>query len=527
MASGVLAMQHHQPCKGKSVYIEPCYDQFHKWLLQDLTESPVSSQPIHPRNSPGTGWSADPQRPVPVHNASSKPSAQPKSFIQPKQQSAQHKPQSVFSKPEPKVSKFHGSGESDVPQNAYSYWRQKADSKSHPQQNQSAGWRGESSEDMAHYHGGHRGRGRKKKRGGRGRGWYDSKEESNQQRKCFAEVENQLNRGGRGGRPYKNRYPQSLPARGRGQGQSRGAWTSQSQEAEMMSFGPAHENVRTSLAEAPARLSAPCRVIKLDADCDPIPQDASSPTNTSGLSSPLSATREALAFESDLQADGQANVEFSTDSFFDQQDAGECDSYQTFSVDSDFFPGPHDTHQLSEPTPFKTMPDVKSKLTHVLPKTETLANKPECSSILQIASENNPEMESKAEKLRKERLEVEKQQQEIMEQQLSQQRLEKSAIEQEKQQALEKARQLEAQLQQVKKECANLKNRRKWTEPFPPYKLRLMHDFNERCGSCEISVHEMEGTVEFHGTEDDYGAAKLAFLLELQVCLVCLPFKIS
>ena len=526
VASGVLAVQHHQPSKGHIVNIEPCYDQFHKQILQDLKHAPASPPTPLPGGSHGRGQSAAPPRPPPPHNTNAKSLAQSKPFNEPKQQPAsQHDTQSVPSKPGSQLSRACGGGECEASWDDFSSRRQKASFQSYP--NLSGDWQGESNENMTGHHRGYRGRRRKKRHGDKGRGCYGSVEEPGQQRKHFSEVENQFDAGGRGGGPHKNRYPESSAGRGRGRGQHRGAFVSQPREAEMMCCGPAYE-CGIGLTVAPTPASGPCHVIKLDADCNPIPQDDSSTTNTTAQSVPPSGTHQLQKSGPDLNTDSPAvsldDVQLSTESFGGHPDAEEYDSYlyldssghqSSLYTEPEVIPVPHKTHQPpSKPTlcaaapNVKSKPDVKSKQAYVLPKTQTSTKEHEYSPLLQKASRGKTEAEKAAERLRKERSELE------VQRKLSQQ------IEEEKQRALEEERraELEAQLQQARKKIAELENRGKWTEQYPPYKLHLMHDFDKRCGACDISIHAKEGTVEFHGSKDGYDAARLAFLLELQVC---------
>ena len=520
MASGVLAVQLHQPSKGRIVYTEPCYDQFHKQILQDLKHSPASPPTPLPGGSLGRGQSAAPPRPPPPHNASAKSPAKSKPFTEPKQQPApQHNTQSVPSRPGSQLSRAGGGGECEASWDAFSSRRQKANFQSYP--NQSGDWQGESNENMAGHHRGYRGRKGKKKLGNQGRGWYGSVEEPDQQRKHFSEVENQFNAGGRGRGPHKGRYPQSSAGRGRGWGQRRGAFVSQPRETEMMGCGPAYE-CGIGLAVAPTPMSGPCHVIKLDAECNPIPQDDSSATNTTAWSVPPSGTRQLQKSGPDLNTDDHAvslgDVQLSTESFGGHPDAEEYDSYlyldssghrSSLYTEPEVIPVPHKTHPPPpKPTLCAAAPGVKSKQAHALPKTQTSRKEHEHSPLLQKASRGKTEAEEAAERLRKEQSELE------VQRKLSQQ------IEEEKQRALEEKRraELEAELQQARKKIAELENRGKWTERYPPYKLHLMHDFHKRCGLCDISIHAKEGTVEFHGSKDDYDAARLTFLLELQVC---------
>ena len=142
MASGVLTERHHTPSKGSSVYIEPCYEQFHKQLLQDLKQSPASSQTHRPGNSGGRGQSADPPGPAAAGSTSARPA------VQPKQQSA---PQPTPSQTPPQSPGLH-------PWNASSCRRQKKEnSQSYSRANAFTDWQEESN------YRDYRGRGRKNK----------------------------------------------------------------------------------------------------------------------------------------------------------------------------------------------------------------------------------------------------------------------------------------------------------------------------------------------------------------------------
>ncbi|KAL8570313.1 hypothetical protein ACOMHN_011334 [Nucella lapillus] len=454
-AEAVLAVRDHSPSKGAHISVKPCYEQFHKKILDDLNQPQtpsVSSSPHTHGGGQGGGPAAAGRQGPPV---AEKPSQnQPKHFL------AQGKEQDHFRT-------RRGSG-NDLPS---------------PQQDLPADMLGDG--DTGRYYPPQYQRGgRKKRRNKRGnnQGQHGPGEDSNQSDRSRGSRGNQRSRGGR---PFGYNSK-----RGRGYWGERRGYASHPQEAELFDCEPRH-------VTSPTQSAAP-QPIKLDADCNPVPQ-------AWGPHSQHPARAAAPQSEEYHTAEDRSGDSNGVDVSVEDNDLD----------DSSQRPRGYrqDTHEPAATKPSlhapKTAPvfhraEAASKNPSVL-KTgvypERWAEARGSAAQAEIVSQSQREKEREAEQLKQEKLKLERELQK------------RDQLREEDRMRME---QMEKELETVKQEKEKLEDRKKKTLSFPAYKLRLMKNFAETCTMCDIIIHEKEGCVDICGTGENVDAAIYGFLYTLQ-----------
>ncbi|KAK7486994.1 hypothetical protein BaRGS_00021810 [Batillaria attramentaria] len=458
----VLAMQEHCPCRGIRVQVEPCYEQFHKPLLQELAQ--LSTDP-----PPSQAQDADYAEPkTPVRHTQSSPTLSGCHRGDNRQNmGGTGKP---IIPPKPKYQPRLASG-----RDSWEYGRSMDDS--HQSYNDD-----EDDESQADL-------------------WGSSASaqtrNSRSQARTVAEVTvvfgegvEENYRGGRGRRPRQNWGVPSRPV----------------ETEEQFSYDEAYDGSRGVYSAQPPPPPRPRHVIRLDADCNPLPpepylsqEDQSLDTDGENFHYRVSESDSSVS-----EADGYTrnsskkttSARKHTNQFYLQSGAGEYGD-ESFEI---FNKKPSSAGKRADQFYLHSGSGDHGDEVSVSEKDSLGADgawRQEPQAPARNESSSGADARGYA----------------------------SSSSVQEAQGASDREKQLEEELQKLKrdkealeKEKEKMKLQKQTTErlPIPPYQLRVLKEFATDFKLCQVTLLEQEGMILFHGNEEDCANAKCIFLTQIQ-----------